>query len=454
MGYGTRKRRSKTPTVRSNHAYIRKVDLRDRPPLKSYKESVSAEVVLNFKDTLLLQKTINSAPPLGIGPVYKGSPFAQVKAISNTDRNGVVLANSSNTSLKTDQVEFRADNLVDEDNAGMLECYRPLLYENASYLNAMCAVTTGIRGTRKSRQIPTCLVSGSFKITMVEGDNVATDWTSNVRIHAGSAVQYGTHGFNTVQYVRVLLVKVTDMGTGLDTGPGDIDEVLQNAIPLSNYRKSTTTTTPGTTGGVPTLGTVQNLCDKHLLAPSLGDLFDNVQIDPHGDYAAITSVLEKPRSMYNPDMATWKYRSNDPADGVPITDPFSAGSETNPEMWDPLRGTKRTRKFHVLKDQVIAFKASGSQSTKVNQLGAKHHYMKYSYMIKNQLCQMETGNLIYDNDSYRTRENLKDRYIWYFIPSISPYIDGYHSTGVGSGHHAFYVTRGEEKVTWTEKDDY
>lgn len=119
-----------------------------------------------------------------------------------------------------------------------------------------------------------------------------------------------------------------------------------------------------------------------------------------------------------------------------------------------MRGSKRTRKFHVMQDTTIKFKAKGSQATKVNVAGAKTHFMKYSYMVKNQRCQMETIDDIYDTPVWRSREQLKDRYVWYFIPSMSPFQNGTTVTGIGSGHHAFYVTRGEEKVSWTEKDDY
>lgn len=281
---------------------------------------------------------------------------------------------------------------------------------------------------------------------MIEGTNNPVDWINNIKMipnsDAAGSTQYGNVGYRTPQFVRILLVKVTDMGDGLGTGKSSAGARIQMADALANYREN----------AIAGSGSVIDLGDRHLLAPSLGEIFDNVLVDPHGNYqddptdASLRSI-----QCWNPDMIGWKYTTNSPADGIPIA---AQSDLSDPEAWDPLRSTKRSRKFHVLKDKTIAFQASGSLASDVNQQGAKRHLFKYSYMIKNQRCQMETIDDIYDTPVWRAREFLKDRYIWYFIPSISPFQNGSILDNNGTGMHAFYVTRGEEKVSWTEKDDY
>ncbi len=456
MARGRKRTRSrKKPTVRSNRAYIRKVDLRDRPPLKALLEATGRPIPLDFVDTLLLHKTTVA----GIGTPWDEAAYAAPKTLSNTDDEGATLGATVNSRRDT-QGQTHGGATHNNDVAyGYLECYRPLLYENKAYLAAMCQTKAYLPGGRKARVLPSCVVSGKFTITLHEGVNQPTLWTDHVRlVNHGSTfgsggdaqpngtTNYGQMSFTTPQFVRVLLVKVTDMGKGLGKGKETAVLGFQNGN-NPNFRNDEA-------AGV---GTGKaSTCDMHLLAPSIGEIFDDVEIDPHGNYLG-----EGVPANYhtNPDLIGYKFTKNSPAQGTPyIGEPDLGSQDGDPvvEWFDPLRGSSRRRKFHVMKDKIIAFSAGGTQNTRVNQPGAKIHEMKYSYMIKNQRFQMDFNeNPLSTTNTIRSRENMKDRYIWYFMPSCSPYLNGLSIIGdPGSGHHAFSVDRENEKVHWTEKCDH
>ncbi len=438
MGYGI-KRRTRRPTLRGLQKYIRKVDLRDRPPIKAVLDAAESILVpLNFIDTILLHKHsgLNTDGILATPIVVDN---AQTKTLVNETHDGEALPVINENGVVNSILQNNPQAI------SILECWRPLLYEPKAYLKAMTDDFINTQGARKNRQVATCIVSGSFRIRLIEGINNPDWWAGGIKMieHSGDPrgeVNYGKDGFASMQYVRCILVKVTDMGSGYGlTLPSKGTTLQDSSNPNFRYDDAA--------------GVGQGAADtlnSHLLAPSLGDIFDNVGKDPDNEYA-VTDV-DPQEDFVNEDMIHWKYKKNMPANATPKHG--ENPSEASTAFTDPLRGSFRNRKFHVVIDKKIAFLPRGSQSERVNQDGARQHDFRWSVKIKNLRCQAD--NQYGNNDSVnRTREQLSIRLIWYFIPSISNFRNGVPGAGqvIGSGHHALTVSRGPEKCFWTEKDD-
>ena len=425
-----RRSRRKRPTLRGLQKYIRKVDVRDRPPIKAVLQPARTTVELNFGETLLLHKWKAEEAP--VAPLVLA--HAQYKYTTNTDENRV------NTDVGN--LNVNAVTMLGSQQTGrvitLLECFRPLLYEPTAYIDAMCEDEIQMQGTRQNRQIRDLIIAGEFTIRLIEGENDPAKWYGGLQLDAmGNHKTYGKDGFGSEQFVRAMLLKVTDMGQGYGAGKEQqVDTIQLSGNP--NYRNDDSTGQQ--------IGTASN-ADAHLLAPALGEIFQGVQIDQFNDYKGPESL-----AMYrNENLLEWKYTSN--KDGAT---PYS-GTYTRQELFDPLRGAKQRRKFHVLIDKKIRFIPRGTTSDSMNQQGARQHTFKWSTKLRGLRCQMhhETAYQpaavppLYN----RTREQLSTRLIWYFMPSISPALNGKIDEDETSAHHAFSVSRGEEKCFWTEKED-
>lgn len=442
MGRGRRKTRRK-PTLRGLQKYIRKVDLRDRPHLKAVLEPAESHLTpLHFTTTLLVHKyaTANTGGILTARLV--GGDNAQDKTLSPTDDAGVQIDSNNNTVAKS----ILHENIGGAGAVSVLECWRPLIYEPHTYLNSLCNSDVGAQGSRRGRELPTVVLSGSFRIRMVEGINSASHWANALRMVEHTAIgdelngetNYGHDGFAAAQYVRVLGIVVTDMGKGYGLGQDTGTTTLQDSS-NPNFRYDDAA---GVGSGA------ADTMDSHLLAPSLGDLFDNVGRDPENNYQHATDY---DHDYTNEDMITWKYKSNDKY----TTPEHGETTSTSNKQWvDPLRGSRRRRKFHVFLDKKIQFKARGSLSTRVNQEGGQQYDMKWGLKLKNVRCQQDVVNPTVTSTIQRSREQLSKRVFFYFLPSISNCRNGVtRTTGLPStGHHAFTVARGPEKCFWTEKD--
>lgn len=426
----SRRNKRKRPTVRSNRRYIKAVDIRSRPPLKAYLEPTKENVELDFTDTLLLHKSKQDATLV--------TPYAHDKTFRNLTNTGAAAGNRNTAITSTIAEQPTTGNIT------LLECYRPLIYESQALLKAFCNEKQLIAGARTGRSIASAVVAGSFRIRMIEGINRAHLWTGHVSLkaHAGSpppngTIQYGKDGFMSPQFVRVLLVKVMDMGDGFGHGDPVSTATLQQST-NPNYRKDLAEGVGQDVG---------DTCNRHLLAPSLADLFDNVKVDPHSDYQSGVTA----EHYRNEELIGWKYTGN--KGGTPELG--STVDNANSLFNDPLRGQKRSRKFHIMMDRKIMFGAKGTVNLRANSsTGALQEDMKWSFKIKNMVCQISVLNDT-QIDQQRFREEMSQRFLFYFIPSISPMTNGTMSAteGHGNGHHAFTVSRGSEKIWFTEKED-
>ena len=401
-------------------------------------------VPLDFKDTLQYHKysSINTDGQLIDALIL---PFAQAKTHINTNDNGDALAVTNNNN--------RAQVSVLESNhqlnpVTLLECWRPLIYEPLAYLKAMCTGSLGRQGNRFNRQVPTLLVSGMFRVRMIEGFNDAKHWANQIQIadqeqpmgqEKDGEINYGHDGFASKQYVRAICIVVTDMGQGYGQGIESNNNSIQD---LSNPNFRNDDAAGVGRGAADTL-------NSHLLAPSLGDIFDNVGRDPENNY---DQTIHTSLDYNNEDMISWTYKKN----GANKSTPEHGQTDDNvlSTFFDPLRGSFRARKFHVVHDKKMQFQARGSQSSKFNQEGGRQIDFRWSVRLRNLRCQQNEGDNTYVNQN-RSREQLSKRIFWYFIPSISPLTDGtVHAGSVETrGHHGFTVSRGPEKCFWTEKQD-
>lgn len=290
----------------------------------------------------------------------------QAKTLVNTNDEGLPLKplpdDENNNTVAQSELE---DNL--DEPITLLECWRPLIYEPNVFLNSMCNSNTRAMGTRGNRQVTSLLLSGSFRIRMIEGINSPPHWANHIQMvdHGGmeenGEIQYGRDGFASPQFVRCVCIVVHDMGKGYGKGQTTPDDSIQ--VPINpNYRVDDAA---GVGGGA------ADTMNSHLLAPALGDIFDDVGLDPENNY---NHVLNANIDYNNEDMIRWKYKKNSAATATP-----ELGQATNlqtVEFADPLRGSIRRRKFHVAIDKTIQFQARGSQSVRVNQEGGRQHDFK------------------------------------------------------------------------------
>jgi len=363
--------------------------------------------------------------------------FNQDKTFSNTDDDGIILTDNGNT-IKESNLATNMENAV-----SILECWRPLIYEPIAMLEALCGNTTTNQGARSNRQVASCLVSGSFRIRMIEGINDPLTWSNHVKMveHSGmpdGEDNYGRDGFSANQFVRAICIRVHDMGGGYGLGRTNRNDSIQ-AAPNTNFRNDDAA---GVGAGLSFTG------NSNLLAPALGDIFDNVGRDPDCDY---THVTDGTKDYNNEDMIKWTYKKKRAVGATPEWE--QTVDSANAGFVDPLRGSFRKRKFHVVYDKKIMFVPGGSQDANVDNKGHKQYDFRWSVKLKNIICQQDATNT-FDNQS-RVAEQMSVRLFWYFIPSISAFRNGNSSNTAdsGSGHHGFTVARGPEKCFWTEKDD-
>lgn len=410
--------------------------------------------ILTFLDTVLLHRA-------AVGG-HRGTGYAQTKTLPNTNDHGAVLVNTHTVG----GLNLAATTLNQEISNGMtyLECWRPLIYEPRAMLQAMCDGQISKAGTRDNRIVSSLICTGAFKIRMREGINHPDLWTETSQIIPtnvvdptiiNGVVQYGGDGFSHVQYVRAICILVRDMGQGYGLTQGSTTTTLQVAT-NPNFRNDEASGVGD--GSIST-------CNNHLLAPSLGDIFDGVDRDPDGDYIATTSIVNTFDEDYNNEnMIHWKYKTNNARTSTPEF--AQVNGPTDDAFMDPLRGSMRKRNFHVLHDKKFAFKAGGSQSARVDGPGAKEVKFNWSIKLKNIRFQQPT----YEANSTtanRSREQMSQRVFWYFIPSISSFVDCKNRANrfssasppvIGTtqrrslGHHNFSVERYPEKVFWTEKE--
>ncbi len=396
-------------------------------------------VPLDFTDTILLHKH-SAANTGGVLTVPISGAFNQDKTLINTTDDGTALEVTNKNSVAQSVL---VTNLV-QGAVTILECWRPLIYEPISMLQSMCNNTTTNQGSRHNRQVQSLIVAGSFRIRMIEGVNIASHWAHQIKMveqegpDDDGEINYGKDGFASPQFVRAICIVVTDMGQGYGQGKGSRTISLQDAS-NPNFREDDAAGVGA--GAADTL-------NSHLLAPSLGDIFDDVGRDPEGNYS---HVIQTFNDYNNEDMIRWKYKQNKATHATPE---FGGTLVTSDAAFvDPLRGSFRRRKFHVVHDKKIQFQARGSQSGKFNQEGGRQHEFRWSIKLKNLRMQQDATNT-FANQS-RVREQMSKRVFWYFIPSISNMTNGtsHVDSDITRGHHGFTVLRGPEKAFWTEKDD-
>ncbi len=406
-------------------------------------------------------------------------------------------------------------------SATRLECHRPLIYEPETWKKAMCSDNFGQQGQRKARRIPSLVLSGSFRIRLSEGTNNVDGWVGGTRIDMPDPMEgmgeeenqnvktFDKDGFGSVQFVRVLGIIVHDMGDGYGNFGGiDQGTTVQNDLPLSNnynmYNPASSSLFHHFT---------ENINNRHLLAPSISDIFEGYHQDPAGDMTANhgpTVGEDSDRWYRHEEIIQLKYKKNT-ASGTPnaLSISLPGDVDVGTFLHDPLRGDKRSRSFHVFHDKIIAFTPRGTSTATVNQEGSRQHDMKWSVkMTGNRFCQdvrkehvvalhahehgytgdgsaaefAETGPIsvgsdltIQTQEATRTVEGANKRIFWYFLPSISTHVNGRYrgATGIGTDseaaqtivsahdsninksnlHHWFTVTRGPEKCFFVEKDD-
>lgn len=433
-------------------------------------------MVLDFTDTLLLHKSSSQTG----GSPYRGQKhgnvwFAAEKTLPNQDDFGNTVTAADNPPVgRVVGVQNNNPTTVGLANAGVggntdtfLECWRPVIYESHAQTKTMHGSKIDIQGARISRQVPSLIVAGEFKIRMHEGINNPNLWVGTSKRftdmvlplvdskEVNGAVQYGDDGFASVQYVRAFCIKVFDMGKGLGRPATSTQGTIQD-VSNPNFRNDQAA---GVAQGM------TNTCNMNLLAPSLGDIFDAVKRDPDNDYATGTVGDGDDEDFRNEDMIHWKYKTKSLLKSTPKAGQPNDTVVDNPQFFDPLRGSAMKRKFHILYDKKFAFKAGGSQSLRVNDQGAKEVNFKWSYKIRNWQSQQDFDSVHVDvNHSGRVRENANVRIFWYFIASTSCWMNGLNRVAASAtptvpgpvtsrslGHHSFTVHKYPEKVFWTEK---
>lgn len=405
------------------------VDKRDAPPVKAVLMPAARHVHLTFDQTIMLHKSgSNTAYPLSVLGHHP-------KFTRNANSKGVVelttgFHNSQETSNSGSMV-------IDGVNIAVLECWRPLIYEPVILYKSVHNAFVALPGSRQGRKLPWMHLKGGFTIRMIEGTNKPEEWANHINSSGETGGdRSGKDGFGATQYVRVICLLVKDMGDGYGIGTSN-NATLQQTN-MVNFRNDEAS-------GIGDAGQV-DICRKHLLVPNLGDIFDKVHIDPDNDY----NLSATEQSYMNEDMVSWKFKThnrNTPKAGQTV-------ASTSEKIFDPYRGHKKSRKFTVLHDEKVAFKAYGSQSDKFNNgLGAREHEVKWDFTLRNTLFQMPD---VLTTVVHRSSANMSQRLIWYFIPSISNRSNGNLSGSVEydtKGHHGFHVTSHEEKIWWTEKQD-
>lgn len=358
------------------------------------------------------------------------------------------------------------------DQATRLECHRPLIYEPVSWKQAMCSDHFGAQGNRKARQIPSTIISGSFRIRMSEGTNRVHGWVGGKELefpdnetgmmaHYDQTV-YDKDGFASTQFVRIMGIIVNDMGDGYGNFSGkNTSDVVQEDQPLSNHYAM------GEGDGVTFQDSVLRLDQRWLLAPSMAQIFDGYWQDPAGDMTATPDDIGAGGDKWwrHEEITKLKYIKNTPT-GTPnaLTNSGTQGNNLQGEsLHDPLRGDKRERNFHVFYDRTVAFLPRGTTSSSVNQDGARQHDMKWSVKIKGsrfpqdirKIQEIEFANAVHNHEynptgtidpsettgvnnipegittypivldeATRTVEGANKRIFWYFMPSISTHVNG------------------------------
>ena len=499
----TKSRRRKTGgslrrRVSANTRRIRKVDLRDRPPLKAVLEPARQNLLLDFTDTVWYQKTFLDEIA---GDLYH---YTRIRPSTNKDQANMLETYGGRNDVGLD--------------ATRLECHRPLIYEPRVWKQAMLTDDFGIQGNRKARRVPSTIVSGSFRIRMTEGKNNVEGWVGGTQLRYGSDGMgmpdeglendtYTKDGFGSTQYVRVIGMIVNDMGDGYSNFQGKpITDNVQANQPQSNYY------TKNFGDGTIFEDAQEHLDKRHLLAPAMADIFEGYWQDPAGDMIHDKNDLtaEGDKWYRHEELMTLKYKKNTPS-GTPNALSLVTEDTAQDFTHDPLRGDKRSRNFHIFHDKVIAFVPRGTTESTYNQTGARQHDMKWSIRITNQRFMQdirETEDVMFANADHtheynptgvidpsettgvfntgsggittyshtldkavRTVEGCNKRIMWYFMPSLSTHVNGYYrgSQVAGTGqpslddigefihpsalHHHFEVTTGPEKCFFVEKDD-
>lgn len=416
-------------------------------------DPAAAPVLLTFADTTLLHK---SSGQTGVSP-YLGTGYASEKTLPNHGDDGT----SSGIGI-LNNFETTQDIVAGSVARTYLECWRPLIYEPLVMLKSLCSTLQNVVGNRSGRQLPTCLMSGKFKIRMQEGINQPSLWVGTSQLMNNTVVpaapngqvQYAEDGFAAPQYVRAICIVVRDMGLGLGLANTSNATLQQATNP--NYRND-----DANGEGIGTADT----CKMNLLAPALGDIFDGVQFDNDSDYYSIDPTMSTDAQYSNEEMIHWKYKMKSNTKSTP-EEGLGNDEDTYLTFFDPLRGSSRKRNFHVVIDKKFAFKAGGSQSLRVNDQGALEVSFKWSVRLKNLRFQQQASGTT-QGTIWRGREQMNQRVLWYFLASKSSYIDCLNrvrrktgsATGTPTetnsrsmGHHNFSVERYPEKIFWTEKD--
>ncbi len=452
------------------------------------------------------------------------------------DMNGVanekvfIKARGGNTSVMALYDASNTTRGQDSRNSEILECRRPLIYEPTALLQLGAADrrtdTSGAAfnnsqyNWRENRRVGDIHLSGSFYINMRQGtppnwvwdeekgfENSGGDWPGNLLPSAASADGRGSMGqfigadpFDP-QYVRATCILVTDMGDGSGvTGfanPGDNRaRLFAPANEQSNLRPNYTT--QGGFMGAPEL---------HRYAPTLGELYDDLEWDQSGNAmwpcyfktAATweprgcsqllldTNKAEGTRDNYNgiltydimraPIKRRKPIKNMRPGRGT-ITrnalhntevdyaildfegytnEQSSTESAATPQYSvDPLQPGYAGRSFKVLYDKVIKFTPGdrGGQSGHGN--ARDQAEIKYHFRLPDNQYPLDGPNL-----KTRKINGAKWRLFWYFTASCSKRVggfnvainpgDNYKEDTAYSGLHEFRVSRGSEKCSWREK---
>jgi len=417
----------------------------------------------------------------------------------------------------------------------VLECRRALIYEPVSLLELAAAKRRDEAGGnagantqynwRQNRRVGDVHISGSFHINMrqgtppnwalVEGSmiNQGGHWPGNLLPAANGELQRGSMGrfigadpFDP-QYVRATCILVYDMGDG--TGVTGLDPIELNRARLFSSSSGQNGERPNYT----TQGGFMDAPDLHRYAPTLGELYDELEWDQSGNaiwpayrrsnspnpdtfHPRATSLLieegngsEGYKDNYNgiltydvmkaPIKRRKPVRNMRPGRGT-ITkngqfgqtgelehaildnegygnDQSTTDSAATPQYSvDPYQKGYTGRRFKVLHDKVIKF-APGDRGGQSGHGNARDQAeIKFSYRLPDNLFPLDGPN-----STKRYVNGAKYRVFWYFTTSCSPYVAGEQvAVNVGAeyvdgvhytGLHEFRVSRGSEKVSWREK---
>lgn len=416
----------------------------------------------------------------------------------------------------------------------VLECRRALIYEPVGLLELAAAnrpedvsAPSTQYNWRVNRRVGQVHISGSFYINMRQGTppnwvvnegvftNEGGTWPGNILPSASNTEGRGSMGrfigsdpFDP-QYVRATCILVYDMGDG--TGVRGTEGNDANRARLFSSASGQNKKRPNYT----TQGGFLNAPELHRYAPTLGELYGDLEWDQNGNM-----IWPAYKSNNSPDPDTWHPRGSsvlheetngveaiqDNYNGILTYDVMKApikrrepiknvrpgrgtitrnglahewapdekthvildydgvqndeNSSESPALpmysVDPYQPGFTGRRFKVLHDKVIRF-APGDRGGQSGHGNARDQAeIKYSYRLPDNMYPLDAAET-----PKRWVNGSKWRVFWYFTASCSPRIAGeavrvnvgaeYVKDTSYTGLHEFRVSRGSEKVSWREK---